>query len=236
MLAVFSILKLILILLWSFICIVIATIVYLFSFSKKAAIFLAKYLWSKPFLMLIGAHVKVNGEENIEKGENYLIVSNHCSYAVIPTLFRSMPLLLNFIGKAELRKVPFLGFYMKMSGMIFIDRSNPRNSMESINDAAMLTKSGKNVVIFPEGTTSETGEIGRFKRGGVELAKAAEATILPVHIDGTCRIWPSTTNLKMRNGSITVTIGKPIPFDSYQDKAVRDFCDELREVIVNLGE
>jgi 1-acyl-sn-glycerol-3-phosphate acyltransferase len=85
--------------------------------------------------------------------------------------FEPCPLLLNFIGKAELRKVPFLGFYMKMSGMIFINRSNPRKSYESIASAAALIKDGKNVVIFPEGTTSEDGEIMPFKRGGLEPCK-----------------------------------------------------------------
>jgi 1-acyl-sn-glycerol-3-phosphate acyltransferase len=235
MIAIFSIFKLILLLLWSFICIVVATVVYLFSFNKRATVLLAKYLWSRPLLILIGARVRVRGEENIEKGKNYLIMSNHCSYADIPTLFRAMPLLLNFIGKAELRKVPFLGFYMKMSGMIFINRSNPRKSYESIASAAALIKDGKNVVIFPEGTTSEDGEIMPFKRGGLELANAAESTILPVHITGTCRIWPSTNNFKMRNGRIEVKIGEPIPHEYYRDKASKEFLKELRQTIIDLG-
>lgn len=220
---------------WSFSCIMFATVVYLLSFSKRATVFLAKYLWSRPFLMLIGARVKVYGKENVIKGENYLIMSNHCSYADIPTLFRSMPLLLNFIGKDELRKVPFLGFYMKMSGMIFINRSNARKSMESIQSAAKLVQDGKNVVIFPEGTTSNTGEVMPFKRGGLELAIAAKSTILPVHISGTCKIWPGDNNFKMRNGLIKVKIGEPIPFSSYENKDPRDFLKELREIILELG-
>ncbi|MCB9222874.1 MAG: 1-acyl-sn-glycerol-3-phosphate acyltransferase [Crocinitomicaceae bacterium] len=232
--AVFSIFKLFLILLWSFICITIATIVYLFSFSQRATVFLAKHLWSRTFLFLIGARVKVIGKEKVIPGQNYLIMSNHCSYADIPTLFRSMPLLLNFIGKEELRKVPFLGFYMKMSGMIFINRSNARRSLESIEAAAKLVKEGKNVVIFPEGTTSETGEIMPFKRGGLELAQASKSTILPVHIKGTCRIWPGSNNFNMRNGKITVTIGDPIPFEEYGQKPTKELLVELREKIIAL--
>lgn len=231
MLAILSIIKLILILLWSTLSIIIATIVYVFTWSPRIPVYLAKHLWSRIMIFLLGARVKVVGKENIDPNAHYLILANHTSYADIPTLFRALPLYLRFIGKAELRKVPFLGFYMKMAGMIFIDRSNPRKARQSIADAAAIARSGKNVVIFPEGTTIEGDEIANFKRGVKELAMDAQTPILPVRIRNTHRVWPSTTNLKIRGGKIDVHIGKPIPFETYQHLNTTDFLKEMKEVI-----
>ena len=185
-------------------------------------------------LFLLGARVKVIGKENIQKGQRYLVMANHTSYADIPALFRGLPLYLRFIGKDELRKVPFLGFYMKISGMIFIDRSNPRKGRSSIINAADIAKSGKNVVIFPEGTTIEGDTIEPFKRGLQLLANEAESTILPVRIRGTHKVWPSNSNLKIRGGKITVTIGKPIPFERYKDKKTTEFLKEMHQELTSL--
>ncbi|MBD3637157.1 MAG: 1-acyl-sn-glycerol-3-phosphate acyltransferase [Crocinitomicaceae bacterium] len=231
MLTILSIIKLIFILIWSLFAIVVATITYVFTWSPKIPVILAKHLWSRIMLFFLGARVQVTGKENIDKGKHYVIIANHSSYADIPTLFRTLPLYLRFIGKDELRKVPFLGFYMKLSGMIFINRRNPRKARESIIEAAKIAKSGENVVIFPEGTTIEEDTIAPFKRGTTILAMEAESAILPVRIRGTHKAWPGTSNLKIRGGRIKVNIGKPIPFDQFKDKNNTELLKELRETI-----
>lgn len=234
MLAFFSILKLIFILVWTCSAIIIATIACVFMWSPRIPVFLAKHLWSPITLFLIGARVIVEGKENITRGQHYLILSNHASYADIPTLFRALPLYLRFIGKDELQKVPFIGFYMKLSGMIFIDRSNPRKAHQNILEAVEIAKTGKNVVIFPEGTTILGDDIAPFKGGFTVLAKKAKSTILPVRIRGTHKVWPSDSNFKIRKGKITITIGEPIPFEDYADLSNKEILKEFRQKIVAL--
>lgn len=234
MLALISILKLIFILLWSLLAIVLATITYAFTWSPRIPVFLAKHLWSRTMLFLLGARVKVYGKQNIKKGQHYLIMANHTSYADIPALFRALPLYIRFIGKAELKKVPFLGFYMKLAGMIFIDRINPRKGRESIINAAKTVKSGKNVVIFPEGTTIEGDKIAAFKRGLHLLAAEAKSPILPVRIKGTHRVWPGNSNLKIKGGKITIIIGEPIPYTEYKDQKTTDFLKKMKGAIEEL--
>jgi len=191
-------------------------------------------MWARVFLIIIGARVKTEGKENITKGLNYLVIANHSSYADIATLFKALPFHLNFIGKSELKKVPFLGWYMKMSGMIFIDRKNARKSKASLTEATDVLVSGKSVVIFPEGTTSISGEIAQFKKGGMVLATDSEATILPIRIDGTARLWPSNNNLNMRSSKVLVTVGKPISFDEYKNQNPSEFLNDLRQTIIDL--
>ncbi len=215
--------------------IIIATLTYFLCFQPNVMLYLAKHLWARPVIMILLGRIKVYGKENLKKGEHYLIMANHASYSDIPALFRSVDFYLHFIAKAELRKVPFLGWYMAMSGMIFIDRQNKTKSRESLADAGELIKQGKSVVIFPEGTTSKDGEIGTFKKGGMHLALASESTILPVRIKGSRRLWPSNNYFNLRSSKVEVIIGEPIPYRAYKDRELEDFLTDLRQQIIEMG-
>ena len=231
-----SIIKLVLIVTWSMVSIIIASVLYLLCFQSNLMLFLAKHLWARPVMLVLLGRVKVHGKENLKKGEHYLIIANHTSYSDIPTLFRSVPFYLHFIAKAELRKVPFLGWYMAKSGMIFIDRQNKSKSKRSLGKAGELIKTGKSVVIFPEGTTSEDGVIMPFKKGGIHLAHESQSTILPVRIKGTNRLWPSENMLKMRSSKVEVIIGEPITYESYKERDHNEFLEELRQQIIEMAD
>jgi 1-acyl-sn-glycerol-3-phosphate acyltransferase len=192
-------------------------------------------MWAKPMLLLFGARIKVTGLEHLTKGQHNLIMSNHTSYLDIMVLLSRMPFYIHFIAKQELRKVPFLGWYMETAGMIFIDRQNKKKSLDSIRAAGKLIQSGKNVVIFPEGTTSKTGEIGSFKKGGIHLAMASESLILPIRIIGTGKIWPNKSFTNLRWGKVEVIIDKPIPFEDYKEQDQKKFAAKLRQQIVDLS-
>lgn len=197
-------------------------------------LFLAKHIWARPMLMILGMRLKIHGKENIDKKQHYLIVANHASYSDIPVLFRTLPFNVHYIAKAELKKVPLLGWYMKTAGIIFMDRKNNRNAKASIIASGELMKKGKSVAIFPEGTTSITGEVAKFKKGGMHVAMAAESIILPIKIKGSFEAWPSTSNFKIRGGRIDVIIDKPIPFEDYKDEDVNVFLTKLRQQIIDL--
>jgi 1-acyl-sn-glycerol-3-phosphate acyltransferase len=234
MTAFFSIIRLLLLCVWSLFCILFAGLAYFLTFQKSTMLFLAKRLWARPALIILGARVKVSGLENISKSKHYLIMANHASYSDIPALFRILPFYLHFIAKIELKKVPLLGWYMAKSGMIFIERNNKSKSVESINAAAKLIKKGKSVVIFPEGTSGNNGEISVFKKGGFHLARASESTILPIRIKGTERVWPSHQNLKIRGGKVEIIIGKPIEFEDYASIELDELVVNVRDTIISL--
>ena len=114
-----------------------------------------------------------------------------------------------FIAKKEIKQIPFLGWYMTIAGMIFLDRSNHENAMRSMRNAGNEIKKGKNIISFPEGTRSKTNQIGLFKRGSFIIAKEGNIPIVPVAIKGSNQINPSGT-LILRKGTIKTKIGKPI--------------------------
>src|SRR3546814_11073406 len=77
-----------------------------------------------------GARLQVSGLEQVDWSRNHVFVANHQSTIDICALFRAAPVPLHFLLKQEMTKVPFVGWYAKAMGMVFIDRSNRRRSEE----------------------------------------------------------------------------------------------------------
>jgi len=216
---------------WSMVCISTSLIVLLLTFSKKTPLIMARTVWSPVILWLAKTKTEFNGLEHIDKNKTYIVVCNHLSYLDIPTLFRVLPLNLHFIGKHQLKKAPFIGWYMRATGMIFINRENTRAASKSLDEAALIIKNGKTVLIFPEGTVSETKIIKKFKKGGFSLALKSGVDILPVSLKGTSDIWPTNTNTKFNRGTVKINIGQPI---SVGQLDINDLTRSTQKVVEKL--
>ncbi len=186
-----------------------AIVVILVTFNQKIPVRMARTLFAPGILWACGVTLKVRGIEHLMKDESYVFVANHQSYLDIPALFRAVPHNLHFVAKKEIKWVPFIGWYMMATGMIFIDRSNRMKAIASLDKAGQLIKNGKDVLLFPEGTRSKTGEVGEFKKGPFLLASKADIRIVPIHISGTEHVLPAG-NFFLKPGKVTVHIGAPI--------------------------
>ena len=82
----------------------------------------------------------------------------------------AIPYHFNFIAKKELIWVPFIGLDMILGGDFLIDRTNPRKAKQCLDNVEKRLKKGWNMLIFPEGTRSENGDLLPFKRGAFKLA------------------------------------------------------------------
>jgi len=129
--------------------------------------------------------------------------------------------------------MPFFGLYMMATGMIFIDRSNTKKAIKSMKRAAELIKTGKNVIIFPEGKRSLDDKTGIFKKGAFRLAVDSGADIVPVAINGTDKIW-SKKNLKLHPGHVRLAIGNLVPTKEVTDIVL--LTNSVRDKVVSLGE
>jgi 1-acyl-sn-glycerol-3-phosphate acyltransferase len=234
MLVFFSIIRLIFFGIWSVFCILICFLFALLTFSKKPIEVFAYRLWAPTALFIMGARVKIHGGEQIRQDTPYVVMANHCSYLDIPCLYVAMPVTLHFVAKKELKKMPFLGWYLMLSGTILIDRKNTVSAKQSLAEAALKVKKGHHVAIFPEGTASKTGKMNAFKKGGFFLADDADATIVPIHVKGTYYVWPSADKLRIRRGKIEVVIGKPIPPEEYRKYEMDERVELVRSTIANL--
>jgi 1-acyl-sn-glycerol-3-phosphate acyltransferase len=171
--------------------------------------------WAKDNLVLSRARVFVDGLENIPGGHPVIFVANHSGLHDILSLAAHLPLQFRWIAKKELFGVPFMGWHMRRSGYIAIDRENPRNAAKSIIKAAEEIRNGTSAIAFPEGTRSRTGDLGTFHSGAFALALRAGVPLVPVTLEGSHRvILPKT--LKVHPGVIIrIKIGNPIDLGFY---------------------
>jgi len=170
----------------------------------------ARRHWAPGMIRLAGARMVVDPLPEHLWEQPAIYVMNHQSSLDIPAAFAVLPVDLRFIAKHTLRKVPFLGWYMAWTGMVFVDRSNSTQAVATLNAAAERVRSGVSL-----------------------LALQAGVPLVPVAIEGSVRVMPS--GLKpFRPGPVRMAVGAPIltagrPMDARDALVV-----EVREALVAL--
>jgi 1-acyl-sn-glycerol-3-phosphate acyltransferase len=91
---------------------------------------------------------------------------------------------MHILYKQEMDRIPILTRAFRMGGFIPIDRRNKEAAMRSIEAGARSIRDGSSFLIFPEGTRSRTEDLLPFKKGGFIMAILAQATVVPVAIQG----------------------------------------------------
>ncbi len=169
-------------------------------------------LWGRTLVRAFRIRVETKIAPDLDFSGSYVYMSNHLSQADIPVLMEAIPAGLSFISKDTLGKIPFLGWSMKLVGMVFIKRGKSQEAIDSINRAAKDTPPDMNFLIFPEGTRSDTGErkLNPIKKGGFHMALASGRDIVPVAVIGTHRIMPKGRS-GIFSGDCEVRLGLPIP-------------------------
>ncbi|MCC8112564.1 MAG: 1-acyl-sn-glycerol-3-phosphate acyltransferase [Bacteroidales bacterium] len=174
-------------------------------------------LWAKLFCWLTFVKVTVKGRENVEKGKSYVFVANHQGAYDIFAIYGYLNHQFRWMMKKSLEKIPLVGYSCRVSGQIYVDNSSPSAIRETMEDAKKQLAGGMSVVVFPEGSRTFTGAVGRFKRGAYTLAMEFNLPVVPITIDGAFKVMPRTAKLP-HWGHITLTIHKPIePGDEGHD-------------------
>lgn len=199
--------------------------------NQKTGSYIGGVLWSRLNALLTPVIVKVTGKENIKSGKSYVVVPNHQSMYDIFLVYGWLGIDIKWVMKKELRKVPGVGFGSAKVGHIFLDRSNQRAAMESLNEAKKKLQGGSSVVIFPEGTRSVTGKLIPFKRGAFKLAFDLGLPILPVTINGTRNVMPAKAFTNILPGKASLHIHEPIEITDYNESDIKQLMDDVREVI-----
>jgi 1-acyl-sn-glycerol-3-phosphate acyltransferase len=129
-------------------------------------------------------HVEVEGEMPKDPRRPYVVVSNHQSHADIPVV-SNLRWDMKWVAKAELFRVPFVGWMMQMAGDIPVDRGDARSGVAVLAKAREVLSKRCSVMFCPEGTRSPDGLLRPFSDGPFRLAARAGVPILPLALDGT---------------------------------------------------
>ncbi len=187
--------------------------------------------WARIILWTAGVKWEVEGLENIEPDQPYIITSNHQSHMDIPILVAALPVPLRIIAKKELFKIPIFGWGMKRAGMLSIDRSNRAAAMHTLQEAEKIIRREKlSILIFPEGTRSADGAIHPFKSGFIMLAINTHLPVLPVTLSGSRKILPRGKFLA-RSGKVKIHIHPPIPTDNLEMKDRKTLTARVEKII-----
>ena len=169
----------------------------LFDREGRAAHWCAR-AWAWFILATTGVRVEVSGLERLTPGGTYVFVANHQSIYDIPVVFQSLPYQLRVIAKASLGNIPFFGGHLRRSGHILVDRANTDPERILARWASSVTR-GLSLMVFPEGTRSFDGALGKFRGGSFLLAIRAGLPVVPISLSATRHV--------MRRGFITTRPG-----------------------------
>ena len=187
---------------------------------------------SKWVLGVLFLPVKVTGRENLKHGESYVFVSNHQGAFDIFLIFGHLHRNFKWMMKQQLRKIPFVGYACEKSHHIFVDRRNPAKMMATYDKARATLKHGMSLVVFPEGSRTYDGRIGKFKRGAFVLADELQLPVVPLTINGSFDVMPRTSKWYwVHRRRLTLTIHAPIYPQSQGAENVARLMEESRKVI-----
>jgi 1-acyl-sn-glycerol-3-phosphate acyltransferase len=184
--------------------------------------------WAWLILKTTGVRVRVSGLENLDAARSYILVANHQSIYDIPIVFMSLPLQLRIISKDSVGRVPFLGWHLQRTGHLLVDRKNPGAGI--LKRMAHLVRAARSLIVFPEGTRSLDGAVGRFKGGIFLLAIDSRLPVVPVSI-ARSRFVMAKGRLMVCPGDVMLTVHEPMATAGITRDGAREFAERVRTVV-----
>ena len=182
--------------------------------GQPTVVFRLGRLWARAHLWAMGIKPVYSGLEHAEGTAPRLFLANHISTLDIWALVPVLPVTTRFVSKRTIFWIPILGQAMWVAGFIAIDRKDRASAIRSLGGATKKIRDGASVILFPEGTRSRDGRLGRFKRGSFHLALEAGVPIVPVAITGTYRVV-RPRSIVVHPGPVTVTFAPPVDVTAY---------------------
>ena len=204
-----NLIQLAVIVLWTTFWILVAIVLLLATRRGDLPLHMARTIWAPAILRMLFVRLERSAEEPIDFSERHFFIANHQAALDIPVLFCSLKTPLRFVAKAELFRIPVLGWYMRATGMVPVDRARRERSVRDLARNQRLPQTGS-LLAFPEGTRSHGGPMRRFQRGPIAIALQLGVPIVPVAIEGTGRCL-HRSGVSCLPGRIEVRSGRPIP-------------------------
>ncbi len=192
-------------------------------------------LWARWILWSTGLPITIRGKELLQKGQQYIYMSNHASVLDIPLALASLPGTVVFMAKKSLFYIFFFGWSMRAAGYIAVDRSNVFKARRSMDRALKaLQAKAISLILYPEGTRTDDGRLLPFKRGVFHIALRSRLPLVPVAVRGSFEAMPPGA-MSLTPTPIQVTIGQPIETKALTDKdctaLLKDAHDRIQSLL-----
>ena len=179
----------------------------------------------------IGGRITIDayGVENIPKQDGFMFFPNHQGLYDVLAIVEACTHPFSVVAKKEVENVPFLKQVFKIMKAFMIDREDVRQAMKTITSVTKEVVSGRNYLIFPEGTRSKNGNnVGSFKGGSFKAAMKAKCPIVPVALIDSYKAF-DTGSAKMLD--VQVHFLKPMEYEEYKDMKSTEIAAEVKRRI-----
>ena len=203
-------------------------------YDANVALSWARRFWAPGLVWITGCRLQVAPGFVPKPDQPYVFAMNHQSMFDIVVAFAAIPVNIRFVAKKILRAIPFLGWSMSSTGMIFIDRRRHAEAERSRHEACDKNRAGARILVNPVGTRAkEGGPILPFKKGPFVMAIQAGVPIVPVAIEGSSRLLPKSS-LRVTPGPVRLVMGEPIPTAGLTEEDREDLMRRVRDAIIDL--
>jgi 1-acyl-sn-glycerol-3-phosphate acyltransferase len=176
--------------------------------------------------------IHISGIENLNTNQVYVIVSNHQSLADIPVITH-LRLDTKWLAKAELFRLPIVGWMLRMAGDVPVERSDKGDRAKAIAKCSEYLRRRCSVVFFPEGTRSRDGQVLPFSKGPFQLALNEQVPILPLVVEGSGMALPRNSWLFGGTQDIHLRVLKAVSVEGWNLSQVTALRDAVRQRIVD---
>jgi len=181
---------------------------------------------------------KTYGRENVPKAGGALLISNHQSYLDPPLMAVQLYRPVSYMAKSELFRNKALAWLIRSLHAFPINQTGFAKG--AIDETINQLHAGKLLNMYPEGTRTETGELGTIQRGIALVLRKVDVPIIPVAIEGAYKAWPNRQKM-FKAHSIRIMYGKPMNLKGMKgdaivkevDATLRDLIRQLREKIAD---
>ena len=209
---------------------VLFVLCYPFDRQRKVQHLFSVFIALHYFVLSPFVKVVVKGKENVRKNAPCVICSNHQSMLDIVLLY-NVKTYFKWVSKREIYRLPLVGQLLWLHGDITIKRGDARSAREMMQGCSENLRRGASIMMFPEGTRSKDGRVGKFKEGAFILAKSNRVPILPVAIDGTRRFSNGNGGWLNARQLFQITIMPEISADEVAVSDVRALQEKVHAMI-----
>ncbi len=177
-------------------------------------------------MWMAGIRVSVTGAENLPLGEPCVLVANHQSALDITAVLGAIPIEFGFVAKSALSRQPLVGSVIGASPSVFVDGTQPRETIRSLQVAAERIRSGNSVLVFPEGERTWSINLNPFKKRAFVLAARANVPVVPVTLFNAHELLDERQKT-VQSGVVRVRIDEPVTFRDGSKLAI----DEVIQIV-----
>lgn len=177
-------------------------------------------------------HVNVVGEENAWAERPAVFIVNHkntfdglITMSVVQKDYTA-------VAKGEIGKMPVLGHIGRLMDVAFVDRSSTADAVAALKPVEDLARKGLSVLVAPEGTRVDDGQIAPFKKGAFRIAMETGLPVIPIIIRNADSLGGRSA-LAMRPGTIDVAVLEPISVKNWKHQELAERIGEVRQMFID---